>query len=265
MDDFEDEYFNVETGARMMLGSVQRSTGSTTIDPTSSKTIAATRKQQARSRSFKQRDFLGVGRTVGSAGAPLSPSKLPSSLPPPITKKMSGLTKIEEVPISNEELKYKISKHVEANRDLYFVRLVAGSMKRSFESMINVEQRNDTGTTSLSGKVVINVKYFYKNELLHAWASIIERVKMMLVPNHAWSSTEIIHEKLIERDTTCVAFARYVAFIIMTESNNLVPRNKTRYAIENEAHSEDKLVVDLMRSIESEYKMLKQNLVQRYL
>jgi hypothetical protein len=138
-------------------------------------------------------------------------------------------------------------------------------MKRSFESMINVEQRKDTGTTSLDGKVVINVKYFYKNELLHAWASIIERVKMMLVPNHGWSSTEIIHEKLIERDTTCVAFARYVAFIIMTESNNLVPRNKTRYAIENEAHSEDKLVVDLMRSIESEYNMLKQNLVQRYL
>jgi hypothetical protein len=173
---------------------------------------------------------------------------------------------VEEPKVSNEELKYRVSKHVEHNRDLYFVRLVAGSLKRSFESMINVEQRNDTGTTNLNGKVVINIKYFYNNELLHAWASIVEKVKLMIGTfSSDWGTTVGIHEKLIDRDTTCVAFARYVAFVIMTESNSLIPRNRTRYVIDNDGQIEDKLVVDLMRAIHNEYGILKREYIARFL
>ena len=273
-DEFEDDYFEydtIDTGARINLGNHEpKSGGSKVIQSNREQQINARRMMQERlapSNGYRLRFGNGGTGTSGTSGTSDPSNGIPhSQMDLNVTISKEHETIPEPVPISNEEMKYHVSKHVEHNRDLYFVRLVAGSMKRSFESMINVEQRKDTGTTNLNGKVVISVKYFYNNELLHAWASIIERVKLMINERTSgWIKTEDIHEKLINVDTTCVAFARYVAFVIMTESNVLVPRNRTRYSIDNDAQIEDKMVVNLMRSIHSEYGILKQNIVQRFL
>lgn len=165
-----------------------------------------------------------------------------------------------------KKIKYQIIKHVETNRDLYFVKLVAGSLKRPLDTIIVVEDEKAQGI-DFNGKVVINLKYVYGNELLHGWSTIIEKVKQM-IDNYGvfgWNSTESIHSNLIENDTTCTAFARYVGFIIAKEQNGLVPRNKTRYVIDEDGSFEDRLAVDLMRAINMEYKNLKHHLVQRFL
>lgn len=296
-DEFEDEYFNdvvVGTGARMMRKPSQ-----------GSKTIQANRKQQLMARrigkKYKDNERLifrkdGTGLVDVTKPKPKIDTGLPdvqddnsssSQDPPPgvgkgskpgffndnnhldvnvTIRKEHETAPVEEPKISNEELKYRVSKHVEHNRDLYFVRLVAGSLKRSFESMIVVEQKSNSPFPNLNGKITVDIKYFYNNELLHAWASIVEKVKLMIYTNTiGWASTVEVHDNLINRDTTCVAFARYVAFVIMTESNNLIPRNRTRYVIDSDGQIEDKLVIDLMRAIHTEYGVLKQELVARFL
>lgn len=180
-----------------------------------------------------------------------------------------------------ERLKYHISKYTEQDRDIYFIKLVAGSLKRPFESLINVEEKReetkDMFGSILTGQpaprvdelVVVNIKYIYGNELLFAWSTIIEKVKLMLSPYNAqinqWSTTEDVHLKLINNDTTCVSFSRYVAFIIMKESNALIPRNRTRYVIDQDGVMEDRLAVDLMRALHTEYSILRDDLVNRFL
>lgn len=292
-DDFEDDYFeDVETDAKMAMR--KPSPGTKVIQPNRKQQMMA--RQLGKRYNDNQRLIIrnGGGRTLGDGTKKLRVEPEPingdgaSATPPPVGKgskpgffnnmpdnhldvnvkimKEHDTAPVEEPKLSNEELKYRVSKHIEHNRDLYFVRLVAGSLKRSFESMIIVEDRKNMGVNKIAGKVVIDIKYTYNNELLHAWASIIEKVKLMVdMYVSGWDSTLDIHEKLISRDTTCVAFARYVAFVIMTESNSLVPRNRTRYVIDSDGQLEDKLVIDLMRAIRNEYGVLKQDLIARFL
>lgn len=300
-DDFEDEYFDDELGMPIQTSAMKQPS----VKPKSegSKTIQTTRKQQELAKRMGKKFGLpdlpyGKNLTLpikkdkslssGLPGINTDPKNMPK---PPLSlgkgarpgffDSGTGPGKLDvnvhimkehekannplPTMVSNEKLKYKVSKHVEHNRDLYFVRLVAGAMKRSFESMINVEQRDDTGEIDIKGKVLINVKYFYTNELLHGWATVIEKVKLMINKYMTgWNTTEEIHEQLISTDTTCVAFARYVAFIIMKESNNLVPRNRSRYVINDDSAIENELVLNLMKAL-NVYGVLQQELATRYL
>lgn len=165
----------------------------------------------------------------------------------------------------NKIIKYQILKHVETNRDLYFVKLVAGSLKRPLDTIIVVEDEKVQRVED--EKVVVKLRYVYGNELLHGWSTIIEKVKQM-IDNYGvfdWKNTESVHSKIIENDTTCIAFARYVGFIISKEQNGLIPRNKTRYVIDADGSFEDRLAVDLMRAINTEYMNVKRHLIQRFL
>lgn len=293
MSDFEyddvDEY--AETGARLRV----RPHGGST------KVIQSTRRQQEMARQLGKRhrgafdkdipsliirNNSGGGQTLGNGNG--NGNTLGGGMPkePPVSRgSKPGFfgenNKLDvNVHITKEEpkhetaqpddhkkkIKYQIIKHVDTNRDLYFVKLVAGSLKRPLDTIIVVEDEKAHGI-DFNGKVVINLKYVYGNELLHGWSTIIEKVKQMIDNYGAfgWNSTESIHSNLIENDTTCTAFARYVGFIISKEQNGLVPRNKTRYVIDEDGSFEDRLAVDLMRAINSEYKNLKQHLVQRFL
>lgn len=298
MSDFEDDYFDDELGTPIQTSGRMLPT----MNPKSggSKTIQTTRKQQELAKRMGKNFGLpdlpygkkltfpikDTGPSSGLPGIDTNPTGMPK--PPPSLGKgarpgffdsgtgpgkldvnvhiMKEHEKAANIPlVSNEKLKYKVSKHVEHNRDLYFVRLVAGAMKRSFESMINVEQRDNTGEIDIKGKVLINVKYFYTNELLHGWATVIEKVKLMINKyTTGWNTTEEIHEQLISMDTTCVAFARYVAFIIMKESNSLVPRNRSRYVIDDDSAIENELVLNMMKALNVNGVLL-QELATRYL
>lgn len=181
----------------------------------------------------------------------------PASAPVEISKK------------EREELKYQVLKHVETDRNLYFVRLVAGYLKRTVDSMIEIEDRNAEAGSMFKSKIVVKIKYTFNNELLHSWATVVEKIKLMLKEEYrmdTWRDAEEVNRYMIAHDSTCVAFARYVAFFIMTESNNLIPRGRTRYMMNNDAQTEDRLVVDLMRALYIEYpEEIRRDIVQNYL
>lgn len=284
MSDFEDDYFEHED----ITTSAARPSSSTIAPPGPAlKAIDRSRKRQAIGRQ--------MGRRLGDTGATRQPPPPPPTLRTPkimgiadlqakqvtggaggatttpldinvtITKEHEKTTPPAPSPHDNKHLKYQVSKYVDQNRDLYFIKIVAGSLKRPFESLINVEKENNQGI-DLDGKVIVNIKYNYSTELLFAWSTIIEKVKLMVEqPNMSWKDTESVHFKLINNDTTCVSFARYVSFIIMKESNSLVPMNRTRYVIDQDGIIEDRLTVDLMRAIENEYSVLRDDLKSRFL
>ena len=282
-DEFDDDFFDdfIETDAKRTFGEMGGGSTVETVEPVS-KVKRSTREQQATSRRSGRLNFGGVGRSLDGKTTITTVQQEEQGqglLTPGIFKGNNHLDvnvhitkesqqKHETAPPdnSNKKLKYFVSKHIEHNRDLYFVRLVAGALKRPFESIINVEDQQERGT-DLEGKVTVNVKYSYSNELLYAWSTILEKVKLMInnYGDSGWSSTEEIHYNMVSRDMTCVAFARYVAFIITKEFNNLIPRNRTRYVIDDDGSMEDQLTVDLMNSLNVEYDNLKYELVNRFL
>jgi hypothetical protein len=172
--------------------------------------------------------------------------------------------------LKGKKVKYLISKYIDENRDLYFVKLVSGALKRrTFESLIDVE--DESTFSGFVGKASnVRIKYTYCVELLHAWATAIEKVKKMIEPSvimtdRSWTDSQTLHERIIEKDGVLIAFARYVAFIMMTESNNLIPRNRTRYVMSDQDRIEDTRVLDLMRGVKQDLGVLRSDLEKIYL
>lgn len=175
--------------------------------------------------------------------------------------------------VDEKKVRYAIAKHIDHNRDLYFIKLVAGALKRkNFHSLINVESEVDmteSGERKIDG-IDVKIKYSYDVQLLHAWASAMEKVKDMISTREihldsGWKETETLHRRIIQHDTLIISFSRYVAFVIMTESNDLVPRNRTRYMIRDSGRMADERILDLMRAVNKDLKVLKPELVNAYL
>ena len=174
----------------------------------------------------------------------------------------------------HKKMRYNISKHIDDNRDLYFVKLVAGALKRRhFQTLIEVEEEHERPPhpAMLPGSSIMNVyvKYSYSFELLHAWTTIIEKVKKMIDPsvtmsNPLWRNSEDIHKQIIENDTAVTAFARYVAFIMVSETNNFIPRNRTRYVLEMDQQQEGNRVLDVMRALHTEFNVLNRQIGEKY-
>lgn len=208
----------------------------------------------------------------------------------------------------NKKMKYKvIGTLVDTNRDLYFVKLVAGAQKRRFQSLIEIEGNSyekktlpievpikremeererevpiksetmvpqifERPTFEKKTRVTSDVevlKYSYSTELLHAWTTVIEKIKNMLEPTilglePGWETSERIHESLIKRDSTVTAFARYVAFVMLSETNNFIPRNRTRYVLEMDQQIEGQRIFDMMKALKNEYNVLDTILAERY-
>lgn len=176
--------------------------------------------------------------------------------------------------LDNKKINYVITKHIDTNRDLYFIKLVSGALKRkSFHSLIIVEeekQRDNSVTVLGMDNFDVKIKYTYNEQLLHAWATVLGKVMDMIDPaikmsDKGWTDSKILYERLMKNDMVLLAFARYVAFIMMSESNNMVPRNKTRYVIDDQSKIEDERVLSLMRALKNEMGILDPNLASFYL
>jgi hypothetical protein len=200
--------------------------------------------------------------------------KFPNGVKLNVTFKRDPTPNIDlNAPDDSRKVRYHITKFIDSNRDLYFVKLVSGALKRrSFHSLIDVESTIDMAENKRYNPtgVDVKVKYTYNVQLLHAWATVIEKIKDMIDPmvissDQAWNQTESLHVRIIEKDGLVLAFARYVAYIMMTESNYLVPRNKTRYVLNDQATIEDQRVSELMRAVKRDLGVLKPDLEEAYL
>lgn len=182
----------------------------------------------------------------------------------------------EEEPIVDEsKIRYIVTMAVEENKDLYFIKLVSGALKRkSFHSLIHIQQKTEPPNTNINSTFnrdasSTKIVYTYNEQLLYAWATVLDKIKDMIDPavkisNRNWQENDYLYGKIKENDTCLLAFARYVAFIIMTESNNMVPRNKTRYVLDDMGRIEDERVLAIMRALKYNLGILNPRLAELY-
>ena len=175
--------------------------------------------------------------------------------------------------LDEKKIKYAITKHIDTNRDMYFIKLVSGALKRkSFHSLIKVEQEEKNTIRSVFSQddFDIKIKYSYSEQLLYAWATVLDKIKDMIDPavkmtDRGWVDSKTLYERILKNDTLLLAFARYVAFIMMSESNNMVPRNKTRYVLNDQSRIEDERVLSVMRALKYEMGIIDPRLAELYL
>lgn len=175
--------------------------------------------------------------------------------------------------LDGKDIKYVITKHIDDNRDLYFIKLVSGALKRkSFHSLIKVEEEeiNDSNRNVFMNDFDVKIKYSYNEQLLYAWATVLDKIKDMIDPSiklmdRTWDDSRVLYERILKNDSVLLAFARYVAFIMMSESNNMIPRNKTRYVIDDQSRIEDERVLALMRALKNGMQILDPKLAELYM
>lgn len=176
--------------------------------------------------------------------------------------------------LDEKKIKYVITKHIDTNRDLYFIKLVSGALKRkSFHSLMKIEQEESNeipNVFSTENDFDVKIKYSYNEQLLHAWATVLDKLKDMIDPSvkmldREWNKSQVLYERILKNDSVLLAFARYVAFIMMSESNNLVPRNRTRYVLNDQSRIEDERVLALMRALKYEMGILDPRLSELYI
>ena len=176
--------------------------------------------------------------------------------------------------LDEKKIKYVITKHIDTNKDLYFIKLVSGALKRkSFHSLMRIEQEETNeipNVFSTENDFDVKIKYSYNEQLLHAWATVLDKVKDMIDPSvkmldKEWNKSQVLYERILKNDAVLLAFARYVAFIMMSESNNLVPRNRTRYVLNDQSRIEDERVLALMRALKNEMGILDPRLSELYI
>jgi hypothetical protein len=277
----EDEYFMSTKALSAQAKRKNLSSGGGSTSPKSKPRLAR--------QLIASRDDYDVNYGINKDNAPKN-SKVGRGtvLPPrvgtvPVSEKMGGDTNINvtfkrqkyerDTHLDDKKIRYQITKYIDDNRDLYFIKLVSGALKRqSFQSLIHVEKEENVAGDSVSNLVNfdVKIKYTYSVQLLHAWATGLEKVKKMIDPvamdrDRVWMTSEVLHKRIIEKDGICTAFARYVAYIMMTETNNLVPRNKTRYVLDDQAKIEDERIISLMRGVRDDLHVLRPDLASTYL
>lgn len=167
----------------------------------------------------------------------------------------------------NDKLfKFSITKHVEQNRDLYFVKLVAGGLGKQFFELIEVTKQNKQYDSV--GNNLIRSNYKYSDTLLTAWARAIETVKSMIYPQllntPEWGNSETLHKNCIEDDTFIVALADFVAYLMAKRSKGLIVRGQTRFELAETSSTEDELLIALMRPLHFKFSVLRDDLRKEY-
>ena len=179
------------------------------------------------------------------------------------TKKYKKI-KITDEPSDEEKHEFLIENQ-NKKRDIYFIKLVAGALKRSFKELIKLEYKS----TSISDSVSRRIVYRYDEELLFAHAKALETVKSVIddsiVDSDEWSDNKSLFQKILANDSLTTWFSRYVAFIMMTETNNLLPRHRSRYVINNQNEIEERLTKDMFYVIHKHLGVLREDLVRDFI
>jgi hypothetical protein len=191
------------------------------------------------------------------------PVQAPSVPDPPSAKK----PRLEPFATSTPEkkIRYQIDKHSDTNRDILFIKMVAGALNRkSFQTLMVVESESVTPTDP---SFDVRIKYTYNEQLLVARSVSLGVIKDMLKVglDGSWRSSDSLHERLINNDTAISVYSRHVAHVIASEVGSLIPRTKTKFMIMDEMRISDERVLSLMRVMHSEFNVLEPSLAKLYL
>jgi len=177
-------------------------------------------------------------------------------------------TAAAEKRLGAEAIIYQIEKQVELNRDLYFVKLVAGNVQQRFSDLVEVAEEGALLTEDGTGGKRVKLTYQYSNFLLSAWTESLETVKTLIDPEHLdekWTKSQLLYEEILNSESFLSVFASYVAYTIQNQARRLAGGRKTKYEIAQHDRTENLVLLDLMRVIKREYGCLRPDLQERYL
>jgi len=156
---------------------------------------------------------------------------------------------------------YHLDSLIDKDRNLYFVKLVAGRARKRFETLIRVTSEG----TKPSGRGVIN--FVYGEELLSAWAETIQKLRAMAAEQDPWTraSAEEIHEQVLATDTVLIPFAHVVAFSMTRAAQGTIVRGKTRFELADSSATDDQLILALMHAVSKSRGAVRRDLQDRFL
>lgn len=144
---------------------------------------------------------------------------------------------------------FTAASQIDNTRDLYYVKLVAGSLNKQFIKIIEIIDTDST--TFIGASSITKNKYKYGEKLLTAWSKLIETIRTMLSDESPLKKmkSQDLHETLIVNDSIVVAMADYTAFLIRKREAWTIIRGKTRFELVNDSELEDEYLLQIMKSI----------------
>jgi len=163
-------------------------------------------------------------------------------------------------------VRYHVDKFVEKNQDLYFIKIVAGALKKNFTDLIVIESK--TAEEDERSQYDLQIVYRKQDDLQSAWAQAIEHLKLMLGDNRCsriYASADSFYLRVIlKHESLMVAMAIYVAFLMTGTSKWLVMKYNTAQEIINQNETKRKLYLDVMRELHRATGHVRPDLVKKW-
>lgn len=181
--------------------------------------------------------------------------------------KRSKFTEDKEADELNTNIvKYHVDNFVERNQDLYFVKIVAGALKKKFTDLIVIESK--TTEEDERSKYDLDIVYRKQDDLQSAWAQCMEQLKLMLGDRRCdriYSSSDSFYLRVIlKHESLMVAMAIYVAFLMTGTSKWLIMKYNTANELINQNETKKKLYLDLMRELHRATGHVRPDLVKKW-
>lgn len=181
--------------------------------------------------------------------------------------KRSKYTEDKEADELNTSIvKYHVDNFVERNQDLYFVKIVAGALKKKFTDLIVIESK--TSEEDDRSNYDLDIVYRKQDDLQSAWAQTMEQMKLMLGERRCdrlYSSSDSFYLRVIlKHESLMVAMAIYVAFLMTGTSKWLVMKYNTEKELINQNETKKKLYLDLMRELHRVTGHVRNDLVKKW-
>lgn len=166
--------------------------------------------------------------------------------------------------LDTRAVEYFITEHVQHDHDLYFIKLVAGKLRKRYTDLIVIQSREEEEAGG-----TIHVDYRKTDDVLSAWADAMETMKQFVSTRAKReavykSSDDFYRSIILKNEGLLVRFSAYTAHLISTSYKWMVQKSDTKYEIARYEGRESSLLVDLMREFERVTGHLREDMKETY-
>jgi len=160
-------------------------------------------------------------------------------------------------------VKFTLLDVIDENPDLYFIKLVAGRLKKRYNDLIIIVSEEQEGD-------LIKVQYRRTEDLQVAWADGMEVLKSMI--NNFYKSNDSVYRSsvafytkiIIKHETFLVIFSEYVSRKMVTHYKQLTQKSNTLFEITSSVSEMESVVLRLMSVLDEVTGALRPDLKQAY-
>lgn len=162
-------------------------------------------------------------------------------------------------------VQYHVENFKENNPDLYFIKIVAGALKKRFTDLIVIESKEDMGEDS---DFDLEIVYRKQDDLQSAWAQTIEQMKLMLGERRCdsiYKSSEQFYLRVIlKHESLLVTVAMYCAYLMTGNMKWLIMKYNTEKELINQQETKKKLYLDVMRELHRATGHVRRDLITKW-